>query len=194
MIFNKIKSWKKKLFFMNKRNFYNCDEKKVDSNYFNGNVVIKEVYNEKNSQDEEVYFVEFLNGALTTMHFHESEQVLIPVYGKGVIGEIKKNSILNFELDDVDLNFLDVGEIVSIPSNILHFHGALPKQNFTHIAFKKLFDYTCTNGEKNSYRTQTKWVYDFIANELGSNDSNLINITLQKISNKVNQAIANMLI
>ena len=70
----------------------------------------------------ESYFVEFLNGALTTIHFHETEQILLPIYGKGVVGEIKKNTVLYFELDDIELKFLDVGEIVSIPSNILHFH------------------------------------------------------------------------
>lgn len=133
---------------MNKKNLYKCDKKKVSSDYFNGNVNIKEVYNENNSQDQELYFVEFLNGALTTMHYHETEQFLIPVYGKGVIGELKKNSLLNFDVDDIELNFLDTGEIVSIPPNILHFHGALPQQTFTHVAFRKLFDYECSNGKK----------------------------------------------
>lgn len=94
-------------------------------------------------------------------------------------------------MEDIELNYLDVGEIVSIPSNALHFHGALPKQNFTHIAFRKLFEYNCINNEKNSYQTQTRWIYDFISDELGSNDSNLINIELQKISNKVSQSIDN---
>jgi quercetin dioxygenase-like cupin family protein len=179
---------------MNKKNLYNCNQKTVNPNYFNGNVIIKEVYNETNSQDQELYFVEFLNGAITTIHFHETEQILLPMYGKGVVGEIKKNTILNFELADIELKFLDVGEIVSIPPNILHFHGALPKQNFTHVAFRKFFEYTCINDERNSYSTQTKWIYDFISDELGSNDSNLINTTLQNISNKVNQSIANMMI
>ena len=179
---------------MNKKNLYNCNQKTVNSNYFNGNVIIKEVYNETNSQDQELYFVEFLNGAITTIHFHETEQILLPMYGKGVVGEIKKNTILNFELADIELKFLDVGKIVSIPPNILHFHGALPKQNFTHVAFRKLFEYTCINNERNSYPTQTKWIYDFISDELDSTDSNLINTTLQNISNKVYQSIANMMI
>jgi quercetin dioxygenase-like cupin family protein len=179
---------------MNKKNLYNCNQKTVNPNYFNGNVIIKAVYNETNSQDQELYFVEFLNGALTTIHFHETEQILIPMYGKGVVGEIKKNTILNFELDDIELKFLDVGEIVSIPSNILHFHGALPNQNFTHVAFRKFFEYACINNEINSYPTQTKWIYDFISDELGSNDSNLIHTTLQTISKKVSHAVENILI
>jgi hypothetical protein len=69
---------------------YNCNQKTVNSNYFNGNVIIKEVYNETNSQDQDLYFVEFLNGAITTIHFHETEQILFPMYEKGVVGEIKK--------------------------------------------------------------------------------------------------------
>ena len=174
---------------MNKRNLYECDGKNASSDYFNGNVTIKEVYNETNSQDQELYFVEFLNGALTTMHFHETEQILIPVYGKGVVGELKNNSLLNFELDDLDLNFLNLGEIVSIPPNILHFHGALPHQTFTHIAFRKLFDYDCVNGLKGAHRTQTRWVHDFISEDLGSNDSNLIENTLRNISNKIGQSV-----
>src|SRR5215210_2612026 len=178
---------------MNKKNLYKCDEKNVSSGYFNGNVTIKEVYNENNSPDQELYFVEFSKGALTTIHFHETEQILIPVYGQGVVGELKKNSILNFDLDDLELNFLDLGEIVSIAPNILHFHGALPNQTFTHIAFRKLFDYSCTDGKKNQYRTQTRWVYDFISDELGSKDPNLINSTLQSISNKIDQSINKML-
>jgi len=179
---------------MIKKNLYRCDEKKVSSDYFNGNVTIKEVYGENNSQDQELYFVEFSKGALTTMHYHETEQFLIPVYGKGVVGELKKNSILNFDLDDVELNFLDIGEIVSIPPNVLHFHGALPHQTFTHIAFRKLFDYDCVNGSKNPNRTQTKWASDFISKDLGSDDPDLINTALQNISNKVNQSVNKVLL
>lgn len=174
---------------MNKKNLYTCSEKKVNSDYFNGSVVIREVYNVDNSQDQELYFVEFLNGALTTMHFHETEQILIPVYGKGVVGELKENSVSDFEIDDIELNYLDIGEIVSIPSNTLHFHGALPKQNFTHIAFRKLFDYECKNGRKSSYPTQTRWVSDFIGDELDSTDSGIIKTKLGSVSDKVNQSI-----
>ncbi len=42
---------------MNKRNLYTCSERKVNSDYFNGSVVIKEVYNGDNSQDQEVFIL-----------------------------------------------------------------------------------------------------------------------------------------
>jgi hypothetical protein len=41
--------------------------------------------------------------------------------------------------------------------------------------------------------TQTKWLIDFISDKLESNDSDLIKSTLQQISNKVNQSIANII-
>ncbi len=172
-----------------KRNFYDCVERHVNPKYFDGQVTIKEVFDEKNSQDQELYFVEFSNGALTTIHFHETEQILIPYYGKGIIGELKKNDVLNFEIDDIELNLLNEGDIVAIPSDVLHFHGALPKQNFTHIAFRKLVDYECKNNEKVSYLTQTRWIYDFISDKLGNDDSNIVNSELQKISSKVHSSI-----
>ena len=178
---------------MDKRNFYTCKKRNVNPDYFTGNVVIKEVYDEKNSKEQEVYFVEFQNGSLTTIHYHETEQILIPVYGKGIVGELKKNSILDFTLDDIELNFLDVGDVVSIKPNVFHFHGALPQQNFTHIAFRKLFDYGNSNNDKIPKMTQTKWLIDFISEELESNDSDLIKSTLKQISNKVNQSIANII-
>src|SRR6476661_7552159 len=169
---------------MDKRNFYTCKKRNVNPDYFTGNVVIKEVYDEKNSKEQEVYFVEFQNGSLTTIHYHETEQILIPVYGKGIVGELKKNSILDFTLDDIELNFLDVGDVVSIKPNVIHFHGALPQQNFTHIAFRKLFDYGNSNIDKIPKMTQTKWLIDFISDELESNDSDLIKYLL--ISNALN--------
>lgn len=172
-----------------KKNFYDCVERHVNPKYFDGQVSIKEVFDEKNSQDQELYFVEFSDGALTTIHFHETEQILIPYYGKGIIGKLKKNDVLNFEIEDIELNVLNEGDIVATPSDVLHFHGALPKQNFTHIAFRKLVDYECKNNEKISYLTQTRWIYDFIADRLGNEDSNIVNSELQKISNKVHSSI-----
>jgi len=176
---------------MDKKKFVYMQKRNVNPNYFTGNVVIKEVYNEKNSKEQEVYFVEFHHGSLTTMHHHETEQILIPVYGKGIVGELKKNSILDFALDDIELDFLDVGDVVSIRPNVFHFHGALSQQNFTHIVFRKLFDYDYSNNDKIPKMTQTKWLIDFISEELESNDPDLIKSTLQQISNKVNQSIAN---
>ncbi len=182
---------------MDKKNLYTSKEQKANPFYFNGNVKMREIYNETNSNDQELYFVEFINGSITTIHLHETEQILIPIYGKGIIGEIDKltpDSITDFEINDIKMKFLEVGDIVSIKPNILHFHGSLPNQNFSHIAFRKMFEYHCNNNEKVSYRTQTKWGYDLLAKQLGTTDSGLIVKKLKEISDKIQLAINNEII
>ncbi len=62
---------------MQKYNIYTAKEKNVNSNYFTGKVIIREVIGEVDSAEQEVYHVTFYNGALTTLHYHESDQILI---------------------------------------------------------------------------------------------------------------------
>jgi hypothetical protein len=57
------------------------------------------------------------------------------------------------------------------------------------VAFRKLFDYECKNGVKSPFTTQTRWVSDFICDELGSSDPEKIKNELGAISDKVNQSI-----
>ena len=74
---------------MQKENIHIAKEKKVNELYFTGNVTLREVLGEENSAEQEMYHVTFQNGALTTIHYHESEQILIATKGKGVVGSIK---------------------------------------------------------------------------------------------------------
>ncbi|MDQ4073911.1 MAG: hypothetical protein M3162_06355 [Thermoproteota archaeon] len=175
---------------MIRKDLFYCDEKKVPSDYFIGNVVIREAYNEANSDDQELYFVEFLNGAFTSLHSHESEQFLIPTYGKGFVGEIQKENVLDIGPNDVDIQLLEVGQIVSIPSNKLHFHGAIPKQNFSHIAFRKMFSYNFSgDNEKNLYHTQTKWLSDLLAKQL-ENDMTMVGKKYQEITDTLKRSLS----
>jgi quercetin dioxygenase-like cupin family protein len=175
---------------MIRKDLFYCDEKKVPSDYFVGNVVIREAYNEVNSDDQELYFVEFSNGAFTSLHFHESEQFLVPTYGKGFIGEIQKESLLDFCSNDVNIQLLEVGQVVSIPPNKLHFHGALPKQNFSHIAFRKMFscDLSNDNNKDNLYHTQTKWMSDLLAKQF-SNDQPMVDKKYQEITDILKRSL-----
>jgi quercetin dioxygenase-like cupin family protein len=61
---------------MYKENIHTDKEKKVNGNYFTGNIIIREILGEDNSAEQEMYQVTFQNGALTTLHFHESDQIL----------------------------------------------------------------------------------------------------------------------
>lgn len=178
---------------MNRRNLYYSNEKKVNPYYFDGDVIIREIYNESNSNDQEVYFVEFARGALTTIHFHETEQFLVPLYGNGVIGEIdnnKSNSLVDFTFENLIIKSLNVGEIVSIKPNILHFHGASPGQNFSHVAFRKMFESKPSSEKNESIHTQTIWGYEMISKALGSKDQSKILNELNKVSEKIRSAVS----
>ena len=69
-----------------KYNIHTAKEKNVNSNYFTGEVKIREILSEENSPEQEMYHVKFYNGALTSLHYHESDQILITTKGKGLSG------------------------------------------------------------------------------------------------------------
>jgi hypothetical protein len=176
-----------------RQNLYYSNEKKVNPYYFDGDVIIREIYNESNSNDQEVYFVEFARGALTTIHYHETEQFLVPLYGNGIIGEIginKSNPLLDFTFESLTIKSLCVGEIVSIKPDILHFHGASPDQNFSHVAFRNMFEAKLVSQKHESIRTQTIWGYEMIAKALESEDQSKILNELNKISEKIRDAVS----
>lgn len=185
---------------MNKKNLFIANKKNVNEFYFDGKVNIKEIYGEMDSSDNEIYYVEFFDGALTTLHYHETEQTLIPFYGKGVIGEIEKLRFdspppFKFDVDDIKIKFLEVGDIVIIPKNILHFHGALPYQTFSHIAFRKIFQALCANNQITNKQTQTKWLYDLISlNHPNSIERPDILNQMLEISSIIKKAIENHIV
>jgi quercetin dioxygenase-like cupin family protein len=149
---------------MQKYNIHTAIEKNVNSNYFTGRVTIREVLAEGNSTEQEMYHVTFHNGALTTLHFHESDQILIATYGKGVIGLMKGGNVLRSEVDMDSITILNEGDTVCIPANIIHFHGALGGEDLSHIAIMKR--YRSDRGEKDIFiRSATKWEYDLLQQE-----------------------------
>jgi quercetin dioxygenase-like cupin family protein len=149
---------------MQKYNIHTAIEKNVNTNYFTGRVTIREVLAEGNSTEQEMYHVTFHNGALTTLHFHESDQILIATYGKGVTGLMKGGNVLRSEVDMDSITFLNEWDTVCIPANIIHFHGALAGEDLSHIAIMKR--YRSDRAEKDIFkRSATKWEYDLLQQE-----------------------------
>ena len=72
-----------------KYNIHTAKEKNVKSDYFTGKVKIREILSEENSPEQEMYHVTFYNGALTSLHYHESDQILIATKGEGVVGLVE---------------------------------------------------------------------------------------------------------
>jgi len=177
---------------MIQKNLYDSQIREVNPSYFDGKVIMREVFNESNSQDQEAYFVEFVNGSLTTVHYHESEQVLIPVSGNGLIAEfILKPSTVLTDLcwEEVNIKYLKTGEIVIVRPRVLHVHGAIPGQNFSHIAIRKMYNQKIEGNELISTRSQTIWAFDIIQKLFDTKEPLIVMDKLSKISSKVNENI-----
>ena len=173
---------------MIKENIYTAKEKKVNDDYFTGNVLIREILGESNSAEQEMYHVTFNKGALTTLHFHESDQILIATKGKGVVGSIKGSTVTECEIDDNDITILEnEGDTVLIQANKIHFHGAIGEEDFSHIAIRKIYKANAT--ESKIKKADNKWQYDLISEEIGSKDPELIKNKSKQVAAKIQAAI-----
>src|SRR2546425_4008407 len=66
--------------------------------------------------------VNFSPGARNKMHTHSSDQVLFVTAGKGIIAT------------ETEQQIIIPGDVVHIPSEEKHWHGATPDSAFSHIA------------------------------------------------------------
>lgn len=91
---------------------------------FTGDVVLQNLQEAKNV-DVTVYKVTFEKGAHTNWHTHSQGQVLYFLEGKGRV-EIEGQGVINAE----------VGDVVEIPANTRHWHGAHPQEEkeMVHLA------------------------------------------------------------
>jgi hypothetical protein len=138
-----------------------------------------------------MYHVTFHNGARTTLHYHESDQILVATSGKGVVGLIKGTKVNDFEIDEKDIIFFEEeGDTVCIPANRLHFHGAISgssgKGDFSHLAIRKMYLNNITQAVK---KAKNEWECDLIAKEIGNKDPVIIKQIARNISEKIQTAI-----
>ena len=70
-----------------------------------------------------IYDVVFDAGARNNWHKHAGGQILLVTDGKGYYQERGKAA-----------RFLQKGDVVQIPPDVEHWHGAAPNSDFTHIA------------------------------------------------------------
>jgi quercetin dioxygenase-like cupin family protein len=173
-----------------KQNIYNSPVKKVDSSYFRGNVILQQVLGDENSRELEIYHVFFKNGATTTVHYHETDQVLIATKGRGIVGIINSVSIADFEIEDIETVPMNKeGDVVQIPAFKMHFHGAASKEEFSHIAIRQM--YFLDNSTKKIRRAENKWESDIILEENADLDSSSRREIADKIGRIVQDVIYN---
>ena len=104
--------------------------------YFLGSVSLHDISKKIATDDQKVYYVKFKNGARTKLHYHEGSQVLVVTGGSGVLVLYKKKSTSGRKITirQYDKVLLRTGDIVYIPKNTLHWHGASGGRNFNHVA------------------------------------------------------------
>lgn len=127
---------------MKKTNIYGSgDQRKVNPEWFTNKTWMKVLSNKIKSQDQDIYHVHFEKGSRTKIHWHNGNQVLMGVKGKGSLEIFKRygSSKSNFTIKRTERITLNEGDIVHIPAKTLHTHGSInKKKEFSHIAINIL--------------------------------------------------------
>ena len=149
---------------MNKSNIKgSTDIRKANPEWFTNKTWMKVLSEKIKSKDQDIYHVHFENGSKTKLHFHNGNQVLIAIKGKGSLEIFKKygSKKTEFKIKKIDRINLNEGDIVHIPAKTLHTHGSTDKKKeFSHIAInilpKKNAIYKTTWYESNFKNKVTK--------------------------------------
>ena len=149
---------------MNKSNIKgSTDIRKANPEWFTNKTWMKVLSEKIKSKDQDIYHVHFENGSKTKLHFHNGNQVLIAIKGKGSLEIFKKygSKKTEFKIKKIDRISLNEGDIVHIPAKTLHTHGSTDKKKeFSHIAInilpKKNTIYKTTWYESNFKNKVTK--------------------------------------
>lgn len=121
--------------------FSSGDKREINSDWFTEEVFMKDISSKIKSKEQNIYHVNFKNGAKTKIHQHDGSQILIATRGKGVLEIFKKTSKRknNFSIKKTQKTSLIPGDIVYIPAKTLHTHGSADKKRlFSHIAINIL--------------------------------------------------------
>ena len=94
----------------------------VSANFTGTAFVSMLVLDEDNTYNCQAYDVLFEAGARNAWHAHPGGQLLFVTDGKGYYQE-----------KGCSAQLLQKGDVVQIPPNVVHWHGAAPDSDFTHI-------------------------------------------------------------
>jgi quercetin dioxygenase-like cupin family protein len=144
---------------MNKSNINgSTDRREVNPEWFTGKTWMKVLSEKIRSKDQDIYHVHFEKGSKTKLHFHNGNQVLMAIKGKGSLEIFKRfgSKKSEFKIKRTKRISLNQGDIVHIPAKTLHTHGSIDKnKEFSHIAINIL-------PKKNSTYKTTWYESDFI--------------------------------
>lgn len=95
------------------------------SKYFTGTTHLNMLVTRDETFNSSIGNVTFDAGARTNWHKHSGGQILLVTAGEGRYREKGK-----------DIQILKKGDVVKIPPNVEHWHGAAPDSNFAHISIE----------------------------------------------------------
>lgn len=96
---------------------------KITNNYFTGTAWLQMLVNNDSTYNTSIGNVTFEPGARTNWHKHPGGQILLVTDGTGFYQERGKSD-----------HIIRKGDIVKIPPDTEHWHGATPDNSLTHIA------------------------------------------------------------
>lgn len=95
----------------------------LSNGYFTGQAYLQPLLAKDRNNDFAIGCVTFESGARTNWHTHPKGQVLLVIEGQGFYQEKGKAA-----------KPITKGDVVNIPENVEHWHGASAKSSMTHIA------------------------------------------------------------
>jgi 4-carboxymuconolactone decarboxylase len=95
---------------------------KITNDNFSGNAWLSMLVENDSSYNTQIGNVTFEPGARTKWHYHPGGQILLVTRGKGFYQEKGKQ-----------IEIIQEGDVIKIPPNVIHWHGASPTDSFTHI-------------------------------------------------------------
>ena len=104
---------------------------RLSNEWFNGNAYLHPMLNRDKNNDFSLGNVTFELGARTHWHTHPKGQVLIVTEGMGWYQEKGKPA-----------QVIKKGDVINIPENVEHWHGAAAKSEMAHIALTNFEDDT----------------------------------------------------
>ncbi|MBW1654550.1 cupin domain-containing protein [Flavobacterium quisquiliarum] len=96
---------------------------KLSNDWFTGNAFLTPLLAKDKNNEFAMGSVTFEEGARTNWHTHPKGQVLIVTEGEGFYQEKGKPAVN-----------IKKGDVVNIPENVKHWHGASAKNKLVHIA------------------------------------------------------------
>lgn len=95
----------------------------INNDYFSGTAWLKMLVTDTANFDTTIGNVTFEPGVRNNWHSHPGGQILLCTKGKGYYQEKGK-----------PIQLLNEGDVVEILPDVVHWHGAIPKGEFSHIA------------------------------------------------------------